>query len=205
VSNWSQLSANTGSPNAGVAGHSIVAFCGQLVTVGGIISLTVIVCAQLEAFPHASVAVQVRVIILLQVPPGLLWISINDTRIVPSHPSRAVTSAGAGRSPMHWMLKVGAGQPVKTGAALSSIVIVWLQVTWLLHSSFAVHVRVTVCLTLSTQLPGVITSAWVISSEASALSENNGSPKTGVSGHSIVASCGQLKTIGGWVSFTVMV
>src|SRR6266571_3212352 len=51
------------------AGHSSTTFVGQVMT-GGVVSSTVIVCAQLLLLPQASVAVQVRVMTLL--PPQLV-------------------------------------------------------------------------------------------------------------------------------------
>src|SRR5215472_5010969 len=52
-----------------LAGHSSVTFGGS-VSVGGVISRTVIVCTALVLLPHVSVAVQVRAI--TRVPPQLL-------------------------------------------------------------------------------------------------------------------------------------
>ena len=47
--------------NAGVAGHSIVLGAGSAAITGAVLSSTFIVCEAVEEFPHASVAVQVRV------------------------------------------------------------------------------------------------------------------------------------------------
>ena len=54
-------SAAVGTLNTGVAGHSIVAGAGSAEIVGLVVSTTVIVWLAVAVFPHASVAVQVRV------------------------------------------------------------------------------------------------------------------------------------------------
>src|SRR5437667_175868 len=79
---------------------------------GGVLSLIVIVCVQLVVLLARSVAVQVRVITLLQELPGLLWVSLNCTVRFPSQLSRAVTVTGAGTWLRHWKLAVDAGQPL---------------------------------------------------------------------------------------------
>jgi hypothetical protein len=83
---------------------------------GGVVSLTVIVCVQVALLPEVSVAVQVRVITLLQLDPGLLWVSANCTGVGPSQLSLDVTAAGDGTWLKHWKLAVGTGQPLRTGA-----------------------------------------------------------------------------------------
>jgi hypothetical protein len=47
--------------NAGAAGHSIVLGAGSDAITGAVLSSTEIVCDDVDEFPHASVAVQVRV------------------------------------------------------------------------------------------------------------------------------------------------
>jgi len=59
-----QASLNCGVPNTGVAGHSIVASVGQLATVGAALSITVMVWLQVVELLCASVAVQVRLVLL---------------------------------------------------------------------------------------------------------------------------------------------
>src|ERR671937_440770 len=64
----SQVSLNVGLPNTGVAGHSIVSSAGQLTTVGLLLSITVMVWLQLTEVVCASVAVQVRFVLLTSLP-----------------------------------------------------------------------------------------------------------------------------------------
>src|SRR5688572_33085870 len=80
---------------------------------------------------------------------------------------------------------------------------VWLQVFELLCASVAVQVR----LVLLTSLPltANVSSAKVTVRLASQASLNSGVPNTGVAGHSIVASLGQLATVGAALSSTVIV
>src|SRR5437016_13438509 len=56
----SHVSLKTGVPNTGAAGHWMVASAGQLVTVGALLSMTVMVWLQVTELVCASVAVQVR-------------------------------------------------------------------------------------------------------------------------------------------------
>src|SRR6185369_16037199 len=66
ITPW-QASVNTGALNTGAAGHSIVASApGAVVTTGPVVSITVITCAAVLLLPQPSLAVQVRVIILVQ-------------------------------------------------------------------------------------------------------------------------------------------
>jgi hypothetical protein len=59
----SQLSVALGEAAAGTALHSAVALAGTPLNAGAVLSLTVMVCEQLELFPQLSLAVQVRVIV----------------------------------------------------------------------------------------------------------------------------------------------
>src|SRR5205823_7286368 len=63
-----QESAKVGVPKLAVAGHSMVASAGLLSTVGAVLSSTVIVCEVLTELPWASVAVQVRLVLLTSLP-----------------------------------------------------------------------------------------------------------------------------------------
>ena len=69
----------------------------------------------------------------------------------------------------------------------------------------AVQVHVTVRITVSKPFPGVLTSANVPTTFGSKLSVKTGVPKTGSAGYSIMASAGELVTVGGSASLTVMV
>jgi hypothetical protein len=68
----------------------------------------------------------------------------------------------------------GPPTPLITGGVMSYTVLVWLQVTSLQQSSFAVQVRVT--LYSCGQVPGVVTSAVVTVRFWSQLSEKVGVP-----------------------------
>src|SRR5438876_12110972 len=83
-----------------------------------------------------------------------------------------------------------AGQLATVGAALSVTVMVWLQVAELLCASVAVQVQIgrVTCM----QLMAKASSAKVTVRLALQTSLNTGVPNTGVAGHSMVASLGQL-------------
>src|ERR1041385_535649 len=86
---------------------------------GGVVSLTVMICVQLAGRPEPSVAVQVRVIVLLQLAPGLLCVSLKLTGRSPLQLSCAVTVAGVATSLKHWKL-ASSGQPFSTGGVSST-------------------------------------------------------------------------------------
>src|SRR5206468_452920 len=67
-----QASIAVGVAKTGEAGHSIVVGPGRAEITGAVVSFTVMVCVHVELPPALSVAVQVRVIVLLQLDPGLL-------------------------------------------------------------------------------------------------------------------------------------
>src|SRR5258705_3095363 len=95
------------------------------------------------------------------------------------------------------------GRQVTTGGVESSTVMVWLQVTALLCASVAVQVRLV--LLISLPLTVITSSAKVIGRVLSQASLTSGVPKPAAAWHSIVASAGQLATVGVALSFTVMV
>src|SRR5436190_10573980 len=72
-----------------LAGQSSTTLVGQVI-VGGVVSRTVIVCAQLDLLPHASVAVQVRAITL--VPPQKLVTASTYVMVTAPQPSWAVAT-----------------------------------------------------------------------------------------------------------------
>jgi hypothetical protein len=92
------------------------------------------------------------------------------------------------------------GQLATIGAALSITVMVWLQVAELSWSSVAVQVL----LVLLTSLPltARASSSKVIVKLVLQMPLNSGVPNTGVAGHSIVSSVGQLTTVGGTNALT---
>src|SRR5438552_3928415 len=96
-----------------------------------------------------------------------------------------------------------AGQLVTVGAALSMTVMVWERVTELVCASVAVQVRC-VLLTSLPLIPG-LASANVTVRLVSHVSLNTGVPNASAAGHWMVASAGQLVTVGADVSMTVMV
>src|SRR6185369_7104244 len=196
-----QASLNSGVPNIGVAGHSIVASVGQLATVGAAPSTTVMVWLQVVELLCASVAVQVRLILLTSLP---LSASVSSAWVTVRLLSQASLNCGVPKTAVAGhSIVASAGQLATVGAAPSTTVMVWLQVVELLCASVAVQVR----LILLTSLPlsASVSSAWVTVRLLSQASLNCGVPKTAVAGHSIVASAGQLATVGAAPSTTVMV
>src|SRR5262245_31815030 len=84
---------------------------GHCVMTGGVVSLTRMCWLNLAVFPQLSVAIQVRVMRLLQLEPGLLWVSVGTGVIAPSQLSVAVTEAGSGTSPIHCTVEL-LGTPI---------------------------------------------------------------------------------------------
>src|SRR5947208_7764420 len=125
-------------PNTGVAGHSIVASVGQLATVGAALSSTAMVWLQVAELLCASVAVQVRLILLTSWPLTVRAASAKVTVRLASQASlnTCVPNTGvAGHS-----IVASLGQLATVGVALSSTVMVWLHVAELLCASVALHV-----------------------------------------------------------------
>jgi len=57
---------------------------------------------KLAVLPQLSLAIHVRVIVLLQEFPGALWLSLKLTDTEPWQESLAVTMGAAGTLPKHW-------------------------------------------------------------------------------------------------------
>src|SRR5207247_6666266 len=171
----SQVSLKTGVPNTGVAGHWMVASAGQLVTVGALLSITVMVWQQVTELLCASVAVQLRCVLLTSLPLTPRLASTNVTVRLVSHVSlkTGVPNTGvAGHS-----MVASAGQLVTVGAQLSITVMVWLQVTELVCASVAVQVR---CVLLtSLPLTPRLASTNVTVRLVSHVSMNTGVPRAG--------------------------
>src|SRR5256884_7346303 len=93
-------SLNTGVPNTGAAGHSMVASAGQLATVGALLSMTVMVWLQVTELVCASAAVQVRCVLLTSLPLTPRLASTNVTVRLVSHVSlkTGVPNTGVARS-----------------------------------------------------------------------------------------------------------
>jgi hypothetical protein len=85
-----------GEAAAGTALHWAVALAGTPASTGAVVSLTVIVWLAELLLPQLSVAVHVRVITLLQLEPGFVWVSLNEIVGVLSQLSVAVGEAAAG-------------------------------------------------------------------------------------------------------------
>src|SRR5438876_6584141 len=197
----SHVSLKTGVPKAGVAGHWMVASAGQLVTVGALLSITAIVCAHVTQLVCASVAVQVRWVLLTSLPLTPRLASTNVTVRLVSHVS--LNTGGPNSGEAGHLMVASAGQLVTVGALLSITVIVWLQVTELVCASVAVQAGggwVT-SLPLTPRLPSTNVTVRLVSH----VSLNTGVPKAGGAGHWMVASAGQLVTVGAELSMTVMV
>jgi len=108
--------------NTGVAGQLIVVGEGSAAIAGAVISCTNIVCDAVEEFPHASVAVQVRVTLYDPAhAPELLTSSDVRVNMLP-HSSVAVATAKEGVAGQ--LIVVGAGNAAITGAVTSCTFIV---------------------------------------------------------------------------------
>src|SRR5437773_2759768 len=177
---------------SGVAGHWIVASVGQLATVGAALSSTVMVWLQVVELLCASVAVQVRLVLLTSLPLTARASSAKMTvRLVPQASLNCgVPNAGVAG---HWIV-ASVGQLATVGAALSITVMVWLQVVELLWASVAVQVRLVLLAWLP--LTDRLSSAKVTVRLLSHASLKARVPDAGVAGHSIVSSAGQLATTG---------
>src|SRR5438874_5515468 len=92
-----------------------------LVRLGAESWCSVMVWLQLETLPAQSVAVQVRVITLVQVLAGLLPVS-TTVRSVPQA-SLAVTLATSGMSLAQWTVTACGGQLVNTGAVVKMVAV----------------------------------------------------------------------------------
>src|SRR5437660_925031 len=91
-----------------------------LVRLGSASWCRVMTCVQLETLPAQSVALQVRVITLVQVLPGLVPVS-TTVRSVPQA-SLAVTLATSGMSLAQWT-SASPGQPLNTGAVVKMVTV----------------------------------------------------------------------------------
>src|SRR5438093_11123859 len=100
----------------------MVASAGQLATVGALLSITVLVCLQLTELVCASVAVQVRCVLLTSLP---LTPRLASTHVTVTFPTRRSSELGVPNTGAagHWMV-ASAGQLVTVGAELSMTVMV---------------------------------------------------------------------------------
>ena len=168
---------------------------------GGVLSSTAIVRLQLEEFPQASVAVQVRVTeYSCGQSPGV----VESEKVMVGLASQASVAVAAPKFGVagHSIGVLTVGQLI-TGGVVSTTQMVRLQVDELPQSSVAVQVRVTQY--SAGQSPGTVTSAKVMVGLASQASVAVAAPKFGVAGHSMgEVTVGQLIT-GGVVSTTFAV
>src|SRR5215831_10918289 len=113
-------------------GHWSTRLAGSF-SAGGVVSRTVIVCTPLTLLPQPSVAVQVRLMIL--VPPQLLVTTSENVTVAELQPSWAVAvpvALGAVLLP-HSTVKLGG--IVITGGVMSRTVMVCVRLTTLPHWS----------------------------------------------------------------------
>jgi hypothetical protein len=120
------------------AGQSIVVAAGH-VMLGAVMSRTVMVLLQVAVLPQSSVAFQVRVHTVGQVPADTVLTTVMST--VASQASLAVAVPQDGLDGQSMV--VASGQEM-TGGVLSITVTDWLQVDALPQASVAVQVRVRV-------------------------------------------------------------
>src|SRR4029079_3614711 len=190
-----------GAVNDGGAVHSIVAFAPAAPIVGGVVSVTVIVCDTVdEVLPHASTAFHVLVIVFKQLlpldtsPPTCCTVTLL-------HASLAVGAVNDGEA-VHSIVALAPAAPI-TGGVVSVTVIVCDTVDEVLpHASTAFHVLVIVftqLLPLDTSPPTCCTVTLLHASLAV------GAVNDGDAVHSIVAFAPAAPITGGVVSVTVIV
>src|SRR5687768_17059017 len=129
--------------------HCTVTFIGHVI-VGGVLSSTVKVCVHVAELPQSSVTVCVLVIVPPHPPPTSgpvlqLYVRVVESQMsdaeAPGNASNSAKLTGhAGTSASHETVAF-AGQ-VMTGGVVSKIVMVWLHVAELPHSSVALQVRI---------------------------------------------------------------
>src|ERR1051325_4485851 len=150
------------------------------------------------AFPHASVAVHVRVTVDWPAhEPGVVT-STNPRRGFGSH--RSVADAVAKLGVAGHSIVLGSGSAANTGAVWSTIVIDWLAVLALPHPSVAVHVRVTT--DSFGQRPGAWASLNVSVTAPPQSSLAEGDENTGEAGHSTLDGSPTPELTGACVSRT---
>ena len=133
---WSQASDAVAVPQLGVAGQSMVWLAGQVIA-GAVISRTVIVALQVEVLLQSSVALQIRVFTVGQLPLGVVLTTTTSTVWSQASLAVALPHTGVAGQSMVWL----AGH-VMDGAVISRTVIVALQVDVLPQSSVALQIRV---------------------------------------------------------------
>jgi len=138
------------------------------------VSMTVSVWLVLLVLPHASVNVQVRVMISgSDAQPAPELESTPVTVMSESQLSVAVRSPASGTSPAHSKL-ASAGATGGTGGVVSLTVMICAELDTLPQASVAVHVRVMV--DSCGQLPDAVLSLWVTTGAGSQLSSAVATP-----------------------------
>ena len=103
--------------NTGTAGQLIVEIDGKDAITGASVSITLIVCDAVDAFPHASVAIQVRVTLYDPAHAPLVVTSFEFSVNALPHASVAVAIANTGVEGQ--LMVVGVGNTLITGADIS--------------------------------------------------------------------------------------
>jgi hypothetical protein len=176
----SHASVAVGAVNTGAAGHAMGDVWVAHVIVGGVVSCTMIVALQVAVLPQSSVAVHVRVTLMLagQVP-GVE----TSAKVIVTLASQASVAVGAANTGAFGQSTgVTCAAQVIVGGVVSCTMIVALQVAVLPQSSVAVHVLV--ALNVPVHVPGVEVSEKVIVTLASQASVAVGAANTGAFGQS---------------------
>ena len=177
-----------------MASHSTVTFAGTFAKTGTTVSSTVITWITESAFWQSSTATHFRVIKYGQPVPIS---SVKNISTAESHTSLAATFAAAGIEVHSTVTSFGTF--AKTGATVSSTVIIWITESAFWQSSIATHVRVIVY-----GQPVVITSVKVRSTKAVQLSKAVTFAAVGIALHSTVTSLGTFPKTGLTVSINVI-
>ena len=129
-----------GAVNDGVAVHSIVVFAPAEPIVGGVVSVTVIVCVLVAlVLPQASVASQLLVLVKSFAQDPAAVTSLNNLTVELPHASLAVGAVNDGVA-VHSIVVFAPGDPI-TGGVVSVTVIVCVLVALVLpQASIALQV-----------------------------------------------------------------
>lgn len=133
-----QLSVAVACTNDGTAGQLTVDGAGNAAITGGTLSMKLMTCEAVDAFPQASWAVHIRVMVYDPAQaPGVVVSTYVNVNALP-HASVAVACAKFGVSEQEMV--VGAGSGSITGAALSTTLMICDVVEMLPHASTAVQI-----------------------------------------------------------------
>ena len=138
-----QLSVAVAVPVAGgkvLAVHSRVKLPGHTIIIGGVESSTVIICKHVDELLHASVALQVLVIVYSWGHPPATVASKNVTTGNEQLSVAVASPVPGGKVFVLHCMVILAGQDVIVGGVESSMMIAWVHEAELPHPSEAVHV-----------------------------------------------------------------